>query len=182
MKVIGGSLKGRNLLFLKNKNVRPTRDMVREAIFDVLRGRVENEKVLDLFAGTGAVGIEALSQGAGEAVFVEPDLEAYRVIKSNLESLGISGRCRVIRGNAEKVIFSLRDGAFGLVIADPPYGYASKKAESLLSSLVALNIVRSGGMAVFEHKEKNGLQVPTGMHFYREKRYGKTVVSYFLRD
>ncbi|HNS31591.1 MAG TPA: 16S rRNA (guanine(966)-N(2))-methyltransferase RsmD [bacterium] len=179
MKVIGGKFKGRNLLFLKDKNIRPTKDIVREAILDVLRSRIENGKVLDLFAGTGAVGIEALSQGAQEVVFVESDYEAYRLIKKNVEALGISDACRIIRGTAEKVIESLENSFFDFLIADPPYGYDGQRISEILAVAINLCVIKKDGIMAIEHGRENIIPVPDRAELFKEKKYGRSQVSYF---
>jgi len=179
MKVIGGTLKGRNLFFLKNKNIRPTKDIVREAVFDVLMGCVEGQKVLDLFAGTGSLGIEAASRGAEEVVFVESDYEAAKVIKKNLEQLSIAGICSIIRKNAEKALKDLEDAEFGLILADPPYEYKGKRIADMMSSFAQYRIVKKGGIIVVEHERKNKIPAAEGFNFYKQKDYGRSCVSYF---
>lgn len=178
MKVISGTLKGRNLFFLKNKDLRPTRDIVRESIFDVLRDSLSGERVLDLFAGTGALGIEAVSQGAKEAVFVESDYEAVRLIRKNIENLEIAGFCSIIKSSAEKAVETLKDSGFGLIIADPPYGYAEKKLSVLLEKIAGLGVVRKDGIVVVEREKKGSVFAAEGLTLYKERKYGRSVVSY----
>jgi len=180
MKVISGRLKGRKLFFLKDKNIRPTKDIVREAVFDVLRGCIENESVLDLFAGTGALGIEAFSQGAREIVFVESDYEACRIIKENVDFLAISGACTIVRSSVEKAVENFKNAGFGLVLADPPYGYSGKRISDILSAIVRLGVIRKGGIIVVEHERQNKIPVFEEITMYKEKKYGKSQVSYFL--
>ena len=179
MKVISGRLKGRKLLFLKDKNIRPTKDIIRESIFDVLRGRVAGERVLDLFAGTGAIGIEAWSEGAKEVVFVESSYHACRVIKKNIESLSLLDDCKIINSDVEKIITSFENACFGMIIADPPYSYSGKRISDIISILINLHVIKKGGFIVIEHREKNKIPVPDGVSLYKEKKYGKVQVSYF---
>ncbi|MCK9266635.1 16S rRNA (guanine(966)-N(2))-methyltransferase RsmD [bacterium] len=179
MKIIGGKLKGRNLLFLKNKNLRPSKDIVRESVFDVLRGSFENENVLDLFAGTGAMGIEAFSQGAKEVVFIENSYEACRIIKKNLDNLGISTFCTVVKGSVEKSVDKFEDVKFGLVLADPPYNYSEKRVVNILSSIVAKGIIKKDGTIVVEHGKHIKFSSFEGLNLYKEKKYGRSFISYF---
>lgn len=180
MKVISGKLKGRNLLTIQNnKNIRPTKNIIREAVFDVLRSFIEDVSVLDLFAGTGAMGIEAISEGAKEAVFVESEYEASMVIKDNLKSLGIESVCQVIKGSVEKKILDFKNSKFGLIFLDPPYNYNSNRIFKILSNIVDLKIIEEGGIVVLEHTKDNKVQPFDGLTLYKEKKYGKSWVSYF---
>ncbi|MGB9678197.1 MAG: RsmD family RNA methyltransferase, partial [Candidatus Ratteibacteria bacterium] len=101
MKIISGILKGRKLKFIKDKKIRPTKDIVREAIFDSLRGWIVNKRVIEMFAGSGILGIEAISHGAKKVIFIEKDKRGIKVIKENVESLGIEKYCEIIKGDCE---------------------------------------------------------------------------------
>ncbi len=179
MKVISGYLKGRRLFFpAGSKSLRPTKDLIREAIFDVLRGWIADKRVLDLFAGTGALGIEAISHGAREVVFVELEREAISIIKKNIETLGITGQCSIRKGKAEKIIEELSKEKFDLIIADPPYGYPENKIASMLKSIVRFQMICQGGVAIIEHRSRYLLPEVEGLTVYKEKIYGKNKVSY----
>ncbi|MCM8761793.1 MAG: 16S rRNA (guanine(966)-N(2))-methyltransferase RsmD [Candidatus Omnitrophica bacterium] len=179
MRVISGYLKGRRLFFPeKRKELRATKDVVREAIFDSLRGWVINKRVMEIFAGTGALGIEAISHGAKEVVFVEEDREAVNCIKKNIEHLGISEYCTVKRGKAEQLVEEFSDEKFDLIIADPPYGYPTGKIVQILRNILELKILDDEGIIVIEHNKRNVLPETDGFTVYKEKFYGKSVVSY----
>jgi len=124
MRVVAGELRGRRIVAAAGRETRPTSERARAGLFDWLGARVEGARVLDLFAGTGALGIEALSRGARDAVFVERSRGALRALRSNLAELGLAERCEVVerdlaRGLGGRVA---ERGAFDLVFADPPYG------------------------------------------------------------
>ena len=179
MRVISGYLKGRKLLFpVDRKHLRPTKDVTREAIFDVLREWIMGKRVLDLFAGTGALGIEAVSHGASEVVFVESEAEGINLIRRNVEALDISGNCSVKKGKVERVITEFEKERFNLVIADPPYGYPENKMESILKNIVELQVIDCDGIIVIEHGRRDVIPGVDGLRIYKEKFYGKSTVSY----
>ncbi|MBN1446085.1 MAG: 16S rRNA (guanine(966)-N(2))-methyltransferase RsmD [Candidatus Omnitrophica bacterium] len=180
MKVISGYLKGKRLIFPegRGRKLRPTKDLVREAIFDTLRGWIESKRVLDLFAGTGALGIEAVSHGAQEVFFVESDRDAVNSIRKNIEYLNISDICTVKKGKAEKVIETLENEKFDLIIADPPYDYPGNKILHILQSIAGLKVAGDEGIIVFEHGDRDKLPEVEGLAVYKEKTYGKSMVSY----
>ena len=183
MRVVAGELRGRRIegppepRGIRAKDgrqttrptTRPTTDKVREAVFNALGslGVVDGARVLDLFAGTGAMGIEALSRGASECVFVEKDRDALRILQTNIDQLGLTSRSLVIAGDAETVGAQQRN--IDLVIADPPYGYNdwARLVDGVTAELVVLESDRPIGDIA-------------GWETVREKKYGRTFVS-FLR-
>jgi len=123
IRVIGGDLKGRRLHTIRGQSIRPTADRIKESIFNILGVRVKEARILDLFAGTGALGIEALSRGAAAAVFIDSDQKATQVIKANLKLGNLENRSKCIRWDATKNLNCLAtlSPAFDLVLMDPPY-------------------------------------------------------------
>ena len=122
MRIIAGDFKGRRLKAPDWDGLRPTSDKLRETLFNVVAPRIDGARVLDVFAGTGAVGLEALSRGAERAVFIESDRRALALIHENAALCGVSERCAIIRGAAEHVLLNAIDGdPFDLVMLDPPY-------------------------------------------------------------
>jgi 16S rRNA (guanine966-N2)-methyltransferase len=123
VRVIAGEHRGRRLRTLAGRDLRPTLDRVREAIFSILGDEVPDARVLDLFAGTGALGIEALSRGAASAVFVDDDPRALAILVKNLEELRIAGRATIVRGSLPAALKSVlsAQGPFDIIFADPPY-------------------------------------------------------------
>lgn len=167
VRVVAGDLKGRRIEAPDSEGTRPTTDKVREAVFNALRSLdvLEGARVLDLFAGTGAMGIEALSRGAAHCVFVENDRAALAALRKNLEHLGVSDRATVIASDAVTIASQQRD--IGVVIADPPYGYT--EWEKLLNGVTAGLVVLESGRPIDS--------VP-GWETIRAKKYGRTHVAF----
>ena len=164
--MIAGSLGGRTLRAPAGTVTRPTSDRVREAVFDVLGSMVELDglSVGDLFAGSGALGIEALSRGAASAVFVDQDPAALRATRENLGALGLEEQARVVRDDVLRYVS--RPHRFDLALCDPPYRFAAW--DRLLTRLRASVAVLESGRAV---------TVPVGWEIVRNKRYGDTLVT-----
>lgn len=179
MRIIGGELKGRVLSHVRGR-IRPTAAKVREAVFNILGDAVLEARVLDLFAGTGALGIEALSRGAREAVFVEDHPEALKVLRRNLESLDLKDRAVVhpvpVRQALKKL--SVHGEDFDLAFLDPPYG--EEKALAALNDLAAAGILAPGAWVVAEHSRREHLPETAGSLARRElRRYGDTQVAFY---
>ena len=181
MRVIAGRFGGRRLADAPGVGVRPTADRVREALFSAL-GNLEGARVLDLYAGTGALGIEALSRGASAAVFVERSRAALAVLRSNLEELELndrSGPARVIRGEASAVLRRLsRAGErFDLVLLDPPY--ASDEAPRALEGLVVGELLAPEAEVVLEGSRRHPVTPVDGLVLRDQRRYGDTLIARF---
>jgi 16S rRNA (guanine966-N2)-methyltransferase len=184
MRVIGGQERGRRLRAPRGLRTRPTADRVRVALFDILGPAVRGMRVLDLFAGTGAVGIEALSRGAARAVFVERDRDALRALRGNLAALRL-GRdaARVVAGEALALLPALAtsEGAFDLVFLDPPY--AGDLAARVLTRLAPSPLLTVGTEVVVQHFAKTPLPCPTGLAPSRDRRrFGDTALTFFRRE
>jgi 16S rRNA (guanine966-N2)-methyltransferase len=149
VRVIAGRLGGRRLRAVPGTVARPTSDRVRESLFAILGARVEGARVLDLFAGSGALAIEALSRGADSAVLVEPVPAAVSVIKANLADLDLTGQATVRRTRAETWLRSQRDGPFDLVLLDPPYAAGIGLVAGVLGRL-ARTALAPGAVVVLE--------------------------------
>jgi 16S rRNA (guanine966-N2)-methyltransferase len=145
MRIIAGQLKGRKLNTPKWEGLRPTSDKLRETLFNVVAQRVPDARVLDLYAGTGAVGIEALSRGATHVTFVDTDPRARKLISDNLERCGVSDRYVIIRGPQ-----SLPAKSFDLVVLDPPYA----EPDLLAAIAVAEPLLALGGLLILEHARR----------------------------
>jgi 16S rRNA (guanine966-N2)-methyltransferase len=179
VRVIGGECKGRKLSVTRGRLIRPTSDRVREAIFDILGPVWIFRRVLDLFAGTGSLGIEALSRGAEEAVFVEQGKGALTVLKGNLEALGLQARAWVLPLPAKKGIAVLgeRGGVFDLIFMDPPYG--KDVVGKTIEEIVRRGILAAAGVIVAEHASRDRILPPVDLTLSQQRRYGDTTVSFF---
>jgi 16S rRNA (guanine(966)-N(2))-methyltransferase RsmD len=175
VRVIAGSRKGHRLAAPRGLDTRPTSDRVRENIFNLV-GPVDEARVLDLFAGSGALGIEALSRGAAAAVFVEHDAEAVRTIEGNLDRLRLTG-ARVVRGD---VLWTIAQEAtvgakYDLVLVDPPYGMLTEIQPRLARHLPPL--LAADGLLVFETDARTEPELP--LRIRTSRKYGQTRVTLF---
>ena len=177
LRVVGGDLRSRRLA-RPPAGVRPTSDRVREALFGKL-GDLEGFGVLDLFAGTGALAIEALSRGAKSAVLVEHAVRPLNVIRANLESLGLASRARVIRGDAVRTTRRLAGtDSFDLVLLDPPY--ASDRLTPALEALVAADLLAPRATVVVESSKRHSLEPVSGLSIVDERSYGDTRLTWLV--
>ena len=185
MRITGGSLRSRKLNAPKGPFVEPAPDMVREAIFSILRNVIQDARVLDLFACSGSFGIEALSRGAEHVLFVEKNASAVKVIEQNLESLGIVDRAEVICADALEVthLIEERDDSYDLVFVDPPYALSeSREGHASLEQLLVYLIddALCDGLVVFrQRKGADALLGERGDVVLDTRIYGSTQVTFF---
>ena len=176
MRVVGGRLRSRPLAGPKSDAVRPTSDRLREALFNILTHAysdpVTGARVLDLFAGTGALGIEAVSRGASHALFVDDGVEARALLRQNIEALGLGGVTRIFRRNATKLGPAHPLERFNLVFADPPYGKGL--AEKALMSARAGGWLKPGALVVVEEAANAGFTAPEGFEELERRQYDDT--------
>jgi 16S rRNA (guanine966-N2)-methyltransferase len=150
MRIIAGSLKGRRLVTPKWNGLRPTSDKLRETLFNVVALRVPDARVLDAYAGTGAIGIEALSRGAAHVTFLDADARALKLIDENLRRCGVSERYAIIRFRFGELPQSLPTRSFDLVVLDPPYDEPDLRA----AIAAAEPLIAPGGLLVLEHTRR----------------------------
>jgi 16S rRNA (guanine(966)-N(2))-methyltransferase RsmD len=178
MRVAGGVNRGQRLRYPRT-GLRPTRSIVKQAIINMLRPVLPGARVLDLFCGAGALGIEALSAGAESAVFIEQDRRTVALLKENLRTANCGLRtadcCRVIPGDVGKVLVRLRNEQFDIILADPPYEQGLDT--ETLAVIARHGLLKSDGVIVLEHSRRDRPQVPEGLVLVRAHRYGDTVVS-----
>jgi 16S rRNA (guanine966-N2)-methyltransferase len=178
LRVIGGRQKGRKLHRFEGTGIRPTADRLREAIFNILHDRVPETFVLDLFAGTGALGIEAISRGAAFAVFVDHRTEATTLIRRNLSACGMSDRSRVVKWQIDRNLDCLKPyrNQFDLVFMDPPYD--GRLVHPALANLKKSGVIGDGAWVVVEHAvSEPPLPRRPDLVLFDQRRYGKTLVS-----
>ena len=168
---------------MPRSGTRPTTDRVRESLFNVLTTRIDfaGASVLDLYAGSGALGLEAMSRGAVSAVFVESDSRAARVIAGNIASLGVTAEVR--RGSVAAVVAGGTDRPADLVFADPPYDVTAADVEQVLESLVSGGWVKAGTVVVVERGMSGPeLSWPAGWEPWQTRRYGDTRIELAARQ
>ena len=179
MRVITGSARGCRLKELEGMETRPTTDRVKEGLFNIIQFDIEGRKVLDLFAGTGQLGIECLSRGAVSAVFVDRRPDAVKLIRENLKATSLSERARVVSGDSMEFLKSLRE-KFDLIFLDPPY--EAELLEPAIAHIAKFDILSPHGIIVAEHPAGRvlpALAEPYRLH--RTYRYGKIALSVYRR-
>ena len=179
MRIVGGEFKGSHLFAPKGTGTRPTSDRVRESLFNILshsidQFSIEGTRVLDLFAGTGALGLEAISRGAAFALFVDSDPDARGAQRDNIEALALTGRTRLFRRDALKLGKAGNMGAFGLVFLDPPYGKGL--AEKALLRALQGGWLEPGAVIVIEESADSQFEFPQGFEQLDERTYGSTKI------
>lgn len=156
LRIVAGQYKGKKLQTPKGLNTRPTSGRLRETVFNICQQLVEDAEVLDVFAGSGAMGIEALSRGAARATFIDRDRNASQCIKHNLQS--IDGKGEVLQGEALAMLQRLKNKRFDIIYIDPPYGASIEDGEKLYAA------------AILEFIDANGLLSPDGTLFCEESK------------
>ena len=180
MRIIAGEYRGRIIRMPKDANVRPTQDRVREAVFNVIRERIPRSSVLDLYAGSGAFGIEALSRGAERILFVDNNINCAKIIKENIAIFkDTAERTQVLKLDAIRAISRLeKEGKFDIIFLDPPY--YKEIAKNALIKIGACAILSERGFIAAEHAAKDILPDETGcIRLVKRKIYGDTAVSYY---
>lgn len=181
VRIVGGEFRGRSLAAPKTQSIRPTTDRSRESLFNILSHgypeALKSTRVLDLFAGTGALGLEALSRGCRSALFVESGVEGRGIIQKNIETFGLQGRARLFRRDATKLGPSGTMGRFDLVFADPPYGRGL--GDQALASAAKGGWISPGAVIVLE-EEAAALPEPGPAFALMDTRaFGDTVMRFF---
>ena len=184
MRIVGGALRGRALKGPKSQSVRPTSDRLRESIFDILAHAydniVEGAAVIDLFAGTGALGLEAISRGAARALFVDSGAEARALLRENIEALGLGGVTRVFRRDATKLGLAPPGETFTLAFLDPPY--AQGLATGALEELLRGAWLAPSALVVVEEDTQAPVVLPEGLTLLETRRYGDTQIVIARRN
>jgi 16S rRNA (guanine966-N2)-methyltransferase len=183
MRIVAGRLRGRPLAVPEGAHTRPTSDRVREAVFNILEHGIPgfsfaDLRVLDLFAGTGALGLEALSRGAAFCLFVEGDTAARGLIRRNIEALGLTGATKVFRRDATDLGTAGNRGGFGLAFLDPPYKRGL--GERALASAAAGGWLGAGAVAVIEESRQATIALPPGFSTLDQRTWGDTQVLFAL--
>jgi 16S rRNA (guanine966-N2)-methyltransferase len=180
VRVVGGTLRGRPLSTPKTDAIRPTTDRTREAVFNVIAHRygdlLDGGRVLDLFAGTGALGLEALSRGASYGVFIEESAEGRGLIRTNVEAFGLSGRTKIFRRDATRLGEAGTLQPFDIIFADPPY--AKGLGEKALTAALEGGWLKPGALCIVEESAATPFQPPAGFTLEDRRDYGDTSVAF----
>jgi 16S rRNA (guanine966-N2)-methyltransferase len=185
LRVIAGEHRGRKLVAPEGDRVRPTKDMVREAMFSALDARhaIVDATVLDLYAGSGALAIEALSRGAARAVLVERSRAALDAISTNIKTIGLGAETRVVNADVGRFLGGLQpaEAPFDLVFADPPYDTDDDTAAALLARLAASSWLAPAAIVSVERPARHPVPAPEGFRTGWERAFGDTLVAYYWR-
>jgi 16S rRNA (guanine966-N2)-methyltransferase len=181
MRIVGGQFRGRTLIAPESQAIRPTTDRVRESLFNVLMhldGQpIEQARVLDLFAGTGALGIEALSRGARFCLFVDDGVESRGIVRSNIEALGLNGCTKVFRRDATSLGPAAPHEPFNVVFADPPYrkGFGTKALQSAADN----GWLTDGALVVLEEAADATILISDEFNLMDSRNYGDTIIRLY---
>ncbi|MBI4745769.1 MAG: 16S rRNA (guanine(966)-N(2))-methyltransferase RsmD [Deltaproteobacteria bacterium] len=185
MRVISGTARGRRLVSFRGDKIRPTADKVKGSLFNIIAsnfGPLENMKVLDLFSGTGNLGIEALSRGADKAVFVDENRGSINILKENIDTCGFAERSEIIQATVESgiKILSKRNTRFNLLFLDPPYGKGL--IEKTMEEIVSRDILEDGAVVIAEHSlREKPLTEYDGLTLADRRKYGDTELSFYRK-
>ena len=185
MRITGGEFGGRNLKVPKTDAIRPTQDRVREALFNIIQFEVAGCEFLDLFAGSGAVGLEALSRGAARVTFVERERRHIAVLRENLDNCRVlqSTAVDVVAAEAYRWLSSYSGPGFTIGFADPPYALGEEKGyASVLATLAARGVIREGGLFIAEMTAVQKPEETPGWELVRDRTYGKTRLCMWRRN
>jgi 16S rRNA (guanine(966)-N(2))-methyltransferase RsmD len=179
MRIISGAARGRRLREPSGFDIRPTTDLVKEAIFDILQFDMEGRRVLDLFAGTGQLGVEALSRGAGFVVFVDSNPQASKLIGENLGLCGFAGSAEVLTRDALRYLKGCEP--FDIIIADPPYD--TSLAGEALQRIIGFDKLANNGIIICETKtDWVTPDIPPPYHLRKTYKYGRTMITRIERS
>lgn len=182
VRVISGSARGLKLNTPGDDRVRPTTDRVKESMFNIVQDWVYDSQVLDLFAGSGALGIEALSRGASQAVFCDNSLDSIKIIKSNIEKARVVDRSQIVRGDFKRCLRDMeaKNQSFDMIFVDPPY--YKGLFEEVLDTIRSCKILKKDGIVIVEHDAKRPIGQVEGLEVYKEKKYGITMLTFYCLE
>ncbi|MGI5883776.1 MAG: 16S rRNA (guanine(966)-N(2))-methyltransferase RsmD [Candidatus Spyradocola sp.] len=178
MRIISGQARGRKLVTLEGEATRPTLDRTREALFNILQTRVRGAKVLDLFAGSGALGLEALSRGAQSAVFCDNSRQACDVIRKNIDAVRVGDRSRLLCCDAMDALKRLAGERFDLVFLDPPY--RKGLVDQALRGLLAAQALEPEALVVVETAQEEAFDLPESLRIADSRKYGKSRLHFLV--
>lgn len=182
VRVISGSARGLKLNTPGDDRVRPTTDRVKESMFNIVQDWAYDSQVLDLFAGSGALGIEALSRGASQAVFCDNSLDSIKIIKSNIEKARVADRSQIVNGDFKRCLRDMeaKNQSFDMIFVDPPY--YEGLFEEVLDTIRSCKILKKDGIVIVEHDAKKPIGQVEGLEVYKEKKYGITMLTFYCLE
>ena len=181
MRIIAGTARGRQLKAPPGLHTRPTTDRVKEAVFSIIQFQVPGARVLDLFAGSGQLGLECLSRGAESCLFCDNDRAALRAVGQNITACGVKDRCTVFAGDFRSAVAGHSPGSFDIILLDPPYG--GKILEDALRAIEQFDILAARGIIVCESARGDKVYIPAAPYEkLREYRYGSTAITTLMRN
>ena len=179
MRIISGTARGRRLKEPANYDIRPTTDKVKESIFNIIQFEIEGRRVLDLFAGTGQLGLEALSRGAGSCVFVDESNAAIKIVGENIKTCGFEKQSQVLRSDALSAVARL--GKFDVILLDPPYD--TELLNKVLAKIIEIDILKVNGIILCESRSEAKLpDVSAPYKLRKEYKYGKIKLTLYTRE
>ncbi|MFG2036785.1 16S rRNA (guanine(966)-N(2))-methyltransferase RsmD [Dactylosporangium sp. NPDC048998] len=183
-RIVAGALGGRRLSVPAGQGTRPTSDRVREALFSSLDNLLDlgGARFADLYAGSGAVGLEACSRGAAHVLLAEADAKAARVVRANIAALGVGGRVRLVTDKVERLVAGEPDGAYDAVFVDPPYAVTDERVGAVLEALAGRWLAPDAVVVVERSSRGAPIAWPGGLLQLAERRYGETALWYARRD
>jgi 16S rRNA (guanine966-N2)-methyltransferase len=175
MRVVGGNKKGQRLK-VPRKGIRPTKSIVREAIFNIIRNRIQGTKILDIFAGSGVLGIESLSRGAAHCVFIE---NRIKTLAENIEKMLLKDHAEIIRSDYRTGLMQIKDRHFDIIFLDPPYH--ENHIDKALGLIYSHKLLCNDGMIIAEHSPNKHIDLPNGLMILKKKRYGDTAITFIIQ-
>jgi 16S rRNA (guanine966-N2)-methyltransferase len=183
MRIITGIARGRKIVTPEGLNTRPTSDRVKESVFNIIQGHIPDAKILDLFAGTGNLGLEAISRGAESCVFIEQDRNTYKVLTQNIKSLGFESQTEAYNQEALAAvsILSKRGKKFDVIFLDPPYGRGLIK--EAIQAISKMEIGEENSIIISEYDFSDEIPETIGIYNkFRTEKYGRTKVSFWRKE
>lgn len=179
MKIISGTLKGRKIEGYNIEGTRPTMDRVKESLFGMIQTNLKDSTVLDLFAGSGQLGIEAISNGAKKCYFIDNNKEVINILNKNISNLNIKPNSQVIYSDWKKTLnnFATKGIKFDIIFVDPPYKY--DVYEKILEKVSALNLLNQDGLIILEHSNLKFKDVYNNLTLYKTKKYGNKSINIY---
>ena len=180
MRVISGSARGLKLKTIENDSTRPTKDMVKEALFSIIYDKVTDCVFLDLFAGSGAIGIEALSRGAHKAYFNDINPECIKVIKENLQKAKFEEKSEIFNLKSDMMLDKVKDVSFDIIYIDPPYN--SDLGIEAIKTISSYNLLKTSGVLVYETDETEAVpEIIENFEKFKCKKYGRNILNFYSR-